>query len=421
MDIQSLLQEYVDDNSGVGAAVGYIDHGKIQFFTYGKQSIRENKLVSKETIFEIGSITKTFTVLALIDMVEKGMVGLDDPVEKYLPSMKIPEAGGKKITLRHLAMHISGIPRLPDNFNPKNPNNPYEDYSVQDVYNFLNQYTLTKVPGESWEYSNIGVGLLGHILCLRSGKSYEALITELIKKINMPNTRITILREMEKNFANGYHFQNEVSHWDCLESFAGAGALRSNIQDMARFLAFNMGRNHGSRFEIMPNLAMDLGWLISRSNSSEIIWHNGRTGGFSSYIGFDPKTQRGVVILSNSTDEWPDELGMVLLDPDYKRPLLDKNLANDPEYLSKFAGRYEILALGQDLEIFVYGKRLASQMSSGEVSVLYPESFGMFGIKGFPDEKVRFTFDVRGQVSKIEVCQLDGTVLWEAAPKKTQM
>ena len=135
-----------------------------------KNQLRMMSQISEDTIFEIGSITKIFTTLILMDMVANGEVVLDEPVETYLPSVKIPELNGKKITLRHLATHYSGLPSLPDNFNPKNPMNPYEDFTSEDLYHFLNHYNLKRAPGEQFEYSNVGLGLLGHILGKRAGQ-----------------------------------------------------------------------------------------------------------------------------------------------------------------------------------------------------------------------------------------------------------
>jgi serine-type D-Ala-D-Ala carboxypeptidase/endopeptidase len=328
MNIQNLLQEYIENNGTPGAAVGLIDHGKIHFFCCGKMAL-DGKSVTEDTLFEIGSITKVFTTLALIDMVAKGEVQLDDPIEKYLPGVKVPDLEGKKITLRHLATHTSGIPRMPDNFAPKNPSNPYQDYTVAFLYNYLQSCTLAKVPGESFEYSNVGMGLLGHILSIRSGKSYEELIQTLVaKQLNMPSTSIFITDEMAPNFASGHHLQQAVSHWDLSTPFAGAGALRSNIKDMANFLAANMGeiesplnsalqKCHEQQFSPMPKFSVGFGWILSNSNAADIVWHNGGTGGFRSYLGFNLKTQKGVVILSNSTEDWPDEFGLLILDPEY--------------------------------------------------------------------------------------------------------
>lgn len=431
MDIQALIKEYIEDSGAVGAAAAIIDNGKISFYTYGKKSVNADDLISEDTIFEIGSVTKVFTTLLLADMVAKGEVQLDDPVEMYLPGVKIPELDGKKITLRHLASHTSGIPRMPDNFAPKDPSNPYQDYTIERLFEYLESCTLAKPPGESFEYSNIGMGLLGHILSIRSGKSYEERVKDLIcRKLNMPKTVISLSNEMAAVFASGHHLATEVSYWD-IPGLAGAGALRSNIRDMANFLAANMDSKspihtllsqcHQQQYAPMPGFAVGLGWMFSSSNQADLIWHNGGTGGFRSYLGFNPKLQKGIVILSNSTEDWPDELGLVVLDPDYKRPAIDKSLANNPEYLNQFAGSYTATLPGdlpnQELTISVFGKLLASLLSGGEVGMLYPESYGVFGVKGFPDGKVIFKVDDAGKIVGVEARLVsNGTLLWEAVP-----
>lgn len=324
IDIKALVQGYIENNGGVGAAIAFIDQGKIQFFFHGKKAVSQDGLISEDTIFEIGSVTKVFTTLALMDMVTKGLVQLDDPIEMYMPGIKLPELDGKKITLRHLATHTSGLARLPDNFDPKNLNNPYKDYTLERLYDYLSHCVLTKVPGEFFEYSNVGMGLLGHILSIRSGKSYDLLIHDLIaEKLKMQDTCICLTSEMSQNLATGHHLKQEVGYWD-IPVLAGAGALCSTIKDMAQFLAANMGffqssflnlmeQCHQKQYELTPQLNIGLGWLISDADQGNIIWHNGGTGGFRSFLGFNPKTQKGLVILCNSTEDWPDELGLIVL------------------------------------------------------------------------------------------------------------
>lgn len=432
INIQNLLKEYIEDSGTPGAAVGFIDHGNIQFFCCGKMTLN-GQPITAETIFEIGSITKVFTTFALMDMVDKGVMQLDDPIEKYLPGIKVPELDGKKITLRHLATHTSGIPRMPDNFAPKDSTNPYQDYTVECLYNYLRSCTLAKAPGDSLEYSNVGMGLLGHILSTCSEKSYEELIQPLIaKSLNMPNTSVSITDGTAINFASGHHLQQAVSHWDFTPAFAGAGALRSNIKDMTNFLAANMGeiasplsgalhKCHEKQHTVTSDTAFGLGWVLSKSNDADLIWHNGGTGGFRSYLGFNPKTQKGVVVLSNSTGDWIDEFGSVILDPDYQRLVVDKALADSPEYLNKFVDSYKIVfpdhLSNQELQISVFGKLLVSSLSGGEVGMIYPESYGVFEVKGFPDGKVYFSFDNSGNISMVEARLIsNGTILWQATP-----
>lgn len=431
INVQALLQEFIDDSGSVGASVAFIDHGKMQIFSYGKKTVQKEELISPDTIFEIGSLTKVFTTLALMDMVQEEKVQLDDPVEMYLPNIKIPEAEGKKITLRHLASHTSGLPNMPDNFHPKNPNNPYEDYTIESMYDYLSHCTLQKTPGESVEYSNIGMGLLGHILSLRAEKTYEKLIQDsVLDKLHMKNTSIILTTEMAQHFATGHHLNKPVEHWD-VPGLAGAGAFRSNIQDMAQFLAANMGliespltnllkQCHNNQFGRESTSAMGLGWILS-SNGAEIIYHDGSTGGFRSYLGFNPRTQRGVVILSNCSGDWPNELAACLLDPAYKKPFVDKALANDPSYLSRFAGSYDATLVHDPstkltLQISVSGKQLASILSDEDVTMLYPQEVGIFGVQG-SNMKIRFSFNTKGDVSKVEAILTNGTIVLEAVPR----
>src|SRR5205823_14852796 len=142
----------------------------------------------------IGSISKVFTSLLLSDMVQRGEVALTDPIAKYLPAgVKVPERGGRSITLVDLSTHTSGLPRLPSNLNPKDQSNPYADYSVEQLYQFLSSYTLPRDIGAMYEYSNLGGGLLGHVLARRAGTDYETLmVSRIAGPLNMSSTRIVL-------------------------------------------------------------------------------------------------------------------------------------------------------------------------------------------------------------------------------------
>lgn len=433
IDVQALLQEYIDDNGAVGAAVGLIDQGKIQFFTYGKKSIQNNELVSKDTIFEIGSITKVFTTLALMDMVTNGEVKLDEPIQTYLPSVKVPEWEGEKITLRHLATHHSGLPSLPENFNPQNQLNPYADYTPEELYQFLNNYTLKRIPGEEFEYSNVGMGLLGAILSKEAGKSYEELIrSRICNKLGMKNTAITLSDDMKKNFASGYHLKQEMEHWD-VPTLAGAGAMRSNVKDMTHFMSASMGLLSSPITDLLrgchksqgsagtPNVNIGLGWIISSSDNADVIWHNGGTGGFRSFLGFNLKTQKGIVVLSNSTEGWPDLFGLSLLDPEnYKKPVVDVALKQDLDYLKRFEGLYEVTTSDQqkfEVTLKLSDSKLIYTAQGGEVQLI-PESFSIFGLRGLPGQKLHFSFDGSGNVIKAELLVLpDNAIVAEMVRK----
>src|SRR5271157_2778321 len=196
-EIRKILVERIDTfHQGVGIVVGVIEPQGRREVAYGSLNQGDSRPLDGDTIFEIGSVTKVFTSLLLADMVQRGEVALTDPVARYLPSqVKMPERGGRQITLQDLATHTSGLPRLPSNLNPKDPANPYADYSVDQLYQFLSGYQLTRDIGSQSEYSNLGGGLLGHVLARPAGMDYEALVkSRICEPLGMKSTGITLTR-----------------------------------------------------------------------------------------------------------------------------------------------------------------------------------------------------------------------------------
>src|SRR6266852_4976476 len=154
-EIHQILADRIEiARQSVGMVVGVIDQKGRRIVSFGTVDQNDKRPLNGDTVFEIGSITKVFTSLVLSDMVQHGELTLADPIDKYLPKeVKAPERDGKAITLLDLSTHLSGLPRLPRNFAPKNPADPYADYSVDKLYQFLSGYTLPCDPGEKWEYS----------------------------------------------------------------------------------------------------------------------------------------------------------------------------------------------------------------------------------------------------------------------------
>jgi CubicO group peptidase (beta-lactamase class C family) len=183
-------------NTNAGLVVGLVDERRTRIISAGKLDNGTAQEVNGDTLFEIGSVTKTFTALLLVDMVQRGEMKLDDPVAKYLPkSVKVPSRNGRQITLLDLATHTAGLPRDPSNLTPRHslPENAFADYSVEKLYAFLSSFALDGDPGSKFEYSNVGMALLGHILALKAGTNYEALVVERIcRPLKMNSTRITL-------------------------------------------------------------------------------------------------------------------------------------------------------------------------------------------------------------------------------------
>ncbi len=328
-EIRRILVERIDaKQQGVGIVVGIIEPRGRRVIAYGKLAKGDARVLDGNTVFEIGSITKVFTSLLLADMVQRGELALTDPVAKYLPAeLKLPERGGLSITLVDLATHTSGLPRLPANLAPKDSSNPYADYSVEQLYRFLFTYKLPRDIGEKYEYSNLAVGLLGHALAWRAGLGYEALAqTRICEPLGMKSTRIALTNEMKQRLAVGHNAKLvQVSNWD-LPTLAGAGALRSSTNDLLAFLAANLRYTETSLSPAMaamvrirratanPRMEVALGWHVLNPGGTEVIWHNGGTGGYRTFIGFDPKSRVGIVVLSNtSTTTGVDDIGRRLL------------------------------------------------------------------------------------------------------------
>ena len=193
-EIRSIMANRVENGKAVGIVAGIIDEKGRQVVAAGKISPDGTQAPDGDTVYEIGSVTKVFTSLILADMIEKGEVKPDDPVSKLLPAtVKVPSRNGRQITLLDLSMQVSGLPRLPDNLKPADPGNPYADYDAAKLYDFLSRYTLTRDPGEKYEYSNLAVGLLGHALALKAGISYEELLRRRIfAPLGMTSTSIAL-------------------------------------------------------------------------------------------------------------------------------------------------------------------------------------------------------------------------------------
>ncbi len=318
-EIRQMLVQRIDmQHKSDAIVVGVITKHSKRIVSYGKFDADDPRIPDGETVFEIGSISKVFTSLLLCDMVLHGEVKLSDPVSKYLPdSVRMPTRHGKQITLLELAMHYSGLPRMPSNFHPKDPSNPYADYSVQQMYDFLSHYNLPRDPGAKYEYSNLGGGLLGHVLALRAGTDYETLLhTRITGPLGMTHTAVQFTPEMKANLAPGHsEGMSRTSNWD-IPTFAGAGGIRSTLDDMLIFLSANMGvlktplrpamkKMLSVRKAAMPGVEIAMGWHIL-TNGEEIVWHNGGTGGYHTFMGFSPHRKVGVVVLSNSANNIDD-------------------------------------------------------------------------------------------------------------------
>jgi serine-type D-Ala-D-Ala carboxypeptidase/endopeptidase len=334
-EIQSLLQPSLTTQPHLSVSIGLLQAGQNHSLHFGTTHPPDDR-----SLYEIGSLTKVFTAILLACLVEEGRVNLDDAVSKYLPNLpNFPT----EITLQSLATHTSGLPRLPRNIwwsTLRNPMNPYANYRTQDLYAFLKRYRDTKRLGQ-FEYSNLGVGLLGHVLETVTQTPYEQLIVQYITApLCLADTTIGLNADRQQRLIPGYLPSPKpqlATNWD-LPTLAGAGALRSTIHDLLGFAAANLNAWNSntatdalaaamthchhpqqtirSRRKVDADLDRDsigMGWFIqpieesdhhhdapSHEPSNVIHWHNGGTGGYQSYLALHQSRSVAIVVLANT-------------------------------------------------------------------------------------------------------------------------
>lgn len=329
----------------VGMCVGVVHGDRGYFLGVGRRHAGDAAAPDTDTVFEIGSITKTFTGAALAALLEDGVVGLDDPVAALLPGWTLPEKDGRQITLKDLATHRSGLPRMPDLPMPgamadlllmRRIADPYRNGTAEWVRGYLAEYALPRAPGDADEYSNLAMGLLGHALAQQAGLSYEELVRRrVLAPLGMADTAVTLDPGQTARRAQGYagplvvgpfSLLSPMPPWTFADGFQGCGALKSTARDMMKYLRANLAAPAGPLGPVLERvreplaevsgldgctIGLGLMSMPIRGLDDAMCWHNGGTGGYSSFLGFSRKHQAGVVMLA--TGACDEALGHDLL------------------------------------------------------------------------------------------------------------
>ncbi len=346
--VKEFILNDVVNKSKAAIVVGFIDPNGTKVYSFGNISKANNIPVNESTIFDIGSITKTFTTLVLADMVKQGVVNLNDPIEKYLPAnVKVPQYNGTKITLENLATHTSGLPFMPSNIWLNNTvGNLNPNYNSTLLYQGLANTTLSSKPGTKFLYSDLGIGLLGHILFLKEKIPFEQLVkNRILDVLGMNDTKITLPQnDIKYRFPVGHAKGSEIQTPKVPDVIAGAGAFRSTANDLLKYLSANMGLLHTKLDEsitlqhliqhtgIIPNPMnysgyIALGWAVLTNLGTETLTHAGAINGWNSFVGFTPTKQTGIVLLCSCDSKEADmeKLGYVLLHLIDAQNLIGKN------------------------------------------------------------------------------------------------
>jgi CubicO group peptidase (beta-lactamase class C family) len=326
--LDSLVRVHARQHLTIGMSIGLIRHDSLFVYNYGETSRMNGRLPTESTRYEIGSISKTFTATLLAAMVQQKQVGLDDPVNRYLPdSIPVLQRDGAVVTVRMLANHTSGLPRLPGNLDNVGspPNNPYQAYDDKALFACLKTIALVTKPGTAYQYSNLGTGLLGTMLARAAGKAYDQLLNSVITEpLAMQQTTLSLRPTDRRQLVQGHDATGQPTpNWD-FQALAGAGGIRSNVHDLLIYLQAELSKSPnrlGTAMQMTQRITFEdkqirvgLGWHQTASKTG--WWHNGGTGGYASFTRFDPTAKTALVILSNtavSVDELASAISRLLV------------------------------------------------------------------------------------------------------------
>jgi len=411
--IDPFAHQLLQDRMVVGLVIGIVKGENSRVIAYGETIKGSGIAPDGNTLYEIGSISKVFTCVLLASLIQSDDVNLKDPLQKYLPpSVTVPVYDGKPITLEHLATHTSGLPRMPDNFEPGDSLNPYADYSVERMYAFLNGYELKRPPGQ-YEYSNFAMGLLGHVLADHMGTSYEKLLKDRIcNPLGMNDTGIALNQEQEKRLAPPYNAAlKPARNWD-IPALAGAGAIRSSANDMIKFIKENLKKDSTplskavrfaqvKRHTMENGLAMGLGWHFARDGAT--LWHNGGTGGYHGWLAISPDNGIGVVVLCNTAnmrlDEFGEQVTRIALGQKVNPPEPRKIVQVDPTRLKLYTGYYAMTP-EFGLTVTVEKGQLMVQATGQDRFPVFAASETNFFYK-VVDAEITFVCNREGEVNKL--------------------
>jgi CubicO group peptidase (beta-lactamase class C family) len=310
--VDSVARGYIQKANTVGLSIGILKNGVVHTYNYGETTEGNGQMPDANSIYEIGSITKTFTATLLAYYADEGKVNLNDPITKYLPDSVITNKELQGITLKMLSNHTSGLPRLPDNFqfHSSDPYDPYKDYNKQHLFDYLKTCKLISKPGEVYAYSNLAVGLLGTILEQVSGKPFENMVEEIIcAPLGMQNTIQHLSLAQKQRFVTVYNEDGEMTSPWSFNTLAPCGALRSTVNDLLLYIKANIVKSNTKlsnalvlthQITFNKDAKLGLAWHTIVVNGVEYYFHDGGTYGSSSFLAFNIEKDVAVVVLSNS-------------------------------------------------------------------------------------------------------------------------
>jgi serine-type D-Ala-D-Ala carboxypeptidase/endopeptidase len=406
-----LFQPLLDDGWIQGASVALVKKSRVELCSFGTAT--PGHPANADTLYEIGSLTKLFTGALLMDMVARGEVTLNQPVEALVAPATVPQ-NGHPITLMELATHRSGLPRLANDHEPRDFENPYADYDEARLFRSLAR-TTSEPAGSRFVYSNLGAALLGVALAQRARQPYAALVEQrILQPLGLRRSFFSVPAAEANTVAQGYDADGAPRHaWD-LGAFAPAGGLHSSARDMGAFVAAALNGTGSAadamRSAVTPRAAASGANRIGaffQSRPDGSVWHNGATGGFSSYLAFDAPRGVGVCVLLSSVFAHLDALGdrlLALQRGSAVAPLpLPQTLAMPSAPLADYEGEYP-LSESFSIRVFRHGAALYAQATEQSAFRLWPSAADRFYFRNV-DAALDFERDANGVVAALTLVQ----------------
>ena len=390
-EIKEVIKEEVDNGRSNSIVIGIIDNGIESYISYGSPFEGRTDSANENTVYEIASVTKVYVSTILADLVLKEKVNLDDFLIQYLPdTLKFSDSNYYKITLKHLATHTSGIPTLLNDLDLDNPDEYLMEMTYSELFAKLENNKLKNTPGTAFEYSNNNFSLLSYIICKITNENLEQLLKKyFIIPFDMNNTALNLNEVQENIFATAYRRPDVLAdHWHLSPVYEAAGGLKSSAKDQLTFMRKLFYENSSLTeatkyatqvfFDSTLNAItkIGVGWFITDLPQGNLFGHNGSSTGFKTALVYDTLNNRGVVIMSNSSNDIMDIL-YYLLDKNSEinkyRKVNNKEIKN--ELFDQMKGKYMMKVHNTEGSAEIYTKDGRYYISTFEIIYQGDNSF----------------------------------------------